>query len=405
MKKRIMFVDDESNILQGLERMLRAQRNEWDMAFAESGMQALEMMAQEPFDAVISDMRMPCMDGAQLLGEVKERYPHTVRFILSGYSDQELVMRSVGPSHQYLSKPCEPEVLKTTLADTFALRELLTSESIRTLVAGMTSLPSLPGVYSSVVEKLQSKNASIHDIGKLIEQDPGMTTKVLQLVNSAYFGLGRNIASPGEAAIYLGVEILKGLILCEGVFSQFDEKVVKRASLEAVRNRSIRVAASARKIARAEGASNVVADQAFLGGLLHDIGELIIAANSLDDYLHVCELAKQDELDIYKAEMQILGTTHAEVGAYLLGLWGIDDDVVASVAYHHNPSNFPNQQFTALTAVYVASSCLSAHSDASETGIFSDEDIAYLDSIGLADRLPVWQQLCSEPEEDAADVR
>jgi len=402
MKKRIMFVDDESNILQGLERMLRAQRNEWDMTFAESGMQALEMMEQEPFDAVISDMRMPCMDGAQLLGEVKERYPHTVRFILSGYSDHELVMRSVGPSHQYLSKPCEPEVLKSTLADTFALRELLASESIRTLVAGMSSLPSLPSIYNSVVEKLQSELASIQDIGKLIEQDPGMTTKVLQLVNSAYFGLSRNISSPGEAASYLGLDILKGLILSEGVFSQFDEKVVKLASLEAIRNRSIRVATSARKIAKAEGASDVIADQAFLGGLLHDIGTLVIAANSPDDYLRACELAKQDDLDIYDAEMQVFGTTHAEVGAYMLGLWGIDDDVVASVAYHHTPSNFPNQKFSSLTAVYVASTCLSAHAAASETGIFSDQDIAYLDSIELADRMPVWQELCSEPEEDAS---
>jgi len=401
MKKRIIFVDDEANILQGLKRMLRVQRDEWDMTFAESGVQALEIMEQEPFDAVISDMRMPGMDGALLLGEVKERYPHTVRFILSGYSDQELVMRSVGPSHQYLSKPCEPERLKSTLTDTFALRELLTSEPIRTLVAGMTSLPSMPGIYNSVVEKLQSEVASIHDIGKLIEQDPGMTTKVLQLVNSAYFGLSRNISSPGEAASFLGMDILKGLILSEGVFSQFDAKVVKTASLEAIRYRSIQVATSARKIAKAEGTSDVIADQAFLGGLLHNIGTLVIAANCADDYLRACTLAKQDDLHIYDAEMQVFGTTHAEVGAYMLGLWGIDDDVVASVAYHHTPSNFPNRQFSALTAVYVASTCLSVNFASSETGIFSDQDIAYLDSVGLADRLPVWQELCSEPEEDA----
>ena len=400
--KRILFVDDEANILQGLKRMLRGQRKEWEMSFAESGKQALELMEHDHFDAVISDMRMPGMDGAELLGKIKERHPNTVRIILSGHSDQELVMRSVGPSHQYLSKPCEPEVIKSTLADAFALRELLASESIRTLVAGMSSLPSLPTIYTAVVEQLQSEDASIHSIGNLIEQDPGMTAKVLQLVNSAYFGLGRHISSPSEAASFLGLDVLKGLVLSEGVFSQFDEEVVKSASLEAIRSRCLLVATSARKIAKAECASDVVSDQAYLGGLLHDMGILVMASNSPDEYVRACELAKQNDMDLYTAEKQVFGTTHAEIGAYMLGLWGIDDDVVASVAYHHKPSNFPNEKFSALTAVYVASTCISANTAPSEQSPFTNEDFAYLENIGLTNRLPVWHELCSEPEEDAA---
>ncbi|MGB5584428.1 MAG: response regulator [Gammaproteobacteria bacterium] len=400
--KRILFVDDESNILQGLKRMLRGQRKEWEMHFAESGKQALELMEHDHFDAIISDMRMPGMDGAELLSKVKEQHPNTVRFILSGHSDHELVMRSVGPSHQYLSKPCEPEVLKSTLADAFALRELLASESIRTLVAGMSSLPSLPTIYTAVVEQLQSEDASIHSIGNLIEQDPGMTAKVLQLVNSAYFGLGRHISSPSEAASFLGLDVIKGLVLSESVFSQFDEEVVKSASLEAIRSRCLHVATSARKIAKAECASDVVCDQAYLGGLLHDMGILVLASKSPDEYVRASELARQKDMDLYTAEKQVFGTTHAEIGAYMLGLWGIDDDVVASVAYHHKPSNLPNEKFSALTAVYVASTCVSGNTAPSDQSPFTNEDIAYLESIGLANRLPVWQELCLEPEEDAA---
>ena len=400
--KRILFVDDEPNILQGLKRMLHSQRREWDMTFTESGAEALDIMQDTAFDAVISDMRMPGMDGAELLERVKQKYPKTVRFILSGHSDQELVMRSVGPSHQYLSKPCEPDTLKQKLSDAFALHELLSTEPIRTLVSGMSSLPSLPNIYVAVVEQVQSKDTSIYDIGKLIEQDPGMATKVLQLVNSAYFGLGRHIASPSEAATFLGLDIIKGLILSQGVFSQFDEKLVKAASLGAIRNRSLQVAAWARKIAKAEGASTIIADQAFIGGLLHDMGGLVMAANEPAKYMRAVELANQQGIEMHEAETQVFNTTHAEVGAYMLGLWGIDDDVVASVAYHHKPLNFPNKQFCALTAVCFASASMSASIASAKNDKIGADCIAYLEAIGLADRIPAWQELCVDVEEDAA---
>ncbi len=401
MKKRILFVDDEPNILQGLKRMLRPQRHEWDMAFAEGGVQALALLAENPYDAVVTDMRMPGMDGAHLLNEVKSRYPDIVRFVLSGHSDQELVMRSVGPSHQYMAKPCEPELLKTNLAGAFALRKLLASDDLRAIVTNMTSLPSLPAIYGAVVEELQSAEVSLISIGKLIEQDLGMTSKVLQLVNSAYFGISRNVTSPAEAANFLGLDVLKSLVLAEGVFSQFDPEVVKALSLDAVKNRSLLVAKAARTIAKSENVDDKIVDQAFLAGLLHEMGSMVLAANSPDEYLRACELLKQEQIDLLLAEKRIFNTTHAEIGAYVLGLWGIDVDVVTAIAYHHNPSKFPDKKFSALTAVYVASTCLSENSRSANTGLseqplFTDEGMAYLDSIGMADHLPDWQALCLE---------
>ena len=112
MNKRILFVDDEPMILQGIQHSLRGMRAEWEVALANSGAEALETMAQAPFDVVITDMRMPGMDGAQLLDLVKVKFPRTVRIILSGQSDRETILRSVGPSHQYLSKPCDLDELK-----------------------------------------------------------------------------------------------------------------------------------------------------------------------------------------------------------------------------------------------------------------------------------------------------
>ena len=402
MKKRILFVDDEPNILQGLKRMLRNQRHEWNMEFAESGAAALEMMEKDHYDAIISDMRMPGMDGAELLEQVKQRHPESVRFVLSGHSDQELVMRSVGPSHQYLSKPCDPEKLKALLTDTFALHELLASEKLRTLVSGMTSMPSMPDIYRRIVEAVQSEDVSITDIGRIIEQDMGMTAKVLQLVNSAYFGLSRQISSPAEAANFLGMEVLKSLVLANGIFSQFDEKLIQKMSLQNHNIHSLAIAGAARKIAKAEGASPVITEQAFLGGLMHDMGMLLLATNVPEEYLAALALSKENQMGIIEAQKQVFGTTHAEVGAYMLGLWGIDDAVVTAVAYHHNPGNFPCKQFTPLTAVHAASIFISEKPMKTGLNTFEGKDLEYVESIGLAERLPAWQSLCEQPAEEAA---
>jgi len=144
VKKRILFVDDEPNVLQGLQRMLRPLRDEWEMTFVSSGAEALQRLAQAPFDVIVSDMRMPNMDGAQLLTEVMQRHPEVIRIVLSGQANQEVVMKAVGPTHQYLAKPCDPESLKALVSQTSALRGLLTDATLKGLVASMKSLPSLP---------------------------------------------------------------------------------------------------------------------------------------------------------------------------------------------------------------------------------------------------------------------
>lgn len=398
--KRILFVDDESNILEGLRRMLHSQRREWDMAFVQGGSEALELMEQQSFDAIVSDMRMPGMDGAELLGTVKERWPEVVRFILSGHSDQELVMRSVGPSHQYLSKPCGPDTLKEKLAGAFALRTVLGSESLRKLVAGINSMPSLPAIYHAVVQELQSEDTSIRKVGGLVSQDPGMTAKVLQLVNSAYFGLRRHINSPAEAASFLGLDIIKSLVLSEGVFSQFDETIVDAANLEAVRVHGLRTASIARRIARAELAGDTIADQAFLGGLLLDMGTLVLAANLPGEFLKARKLAEEERMSIWEAEQQLFGTTHAEIGAYLLGLWGIDDDVVAAVAYHHLPGKYPVTRFTPVTAVYIAGTLANASMQCDLQMQIESLDVEYVERLGLSGRLPDWLALGASPDKD-----
>jgi len=390
--KRILFVDDEPNILSGLKRQLRAQRKEWEMAFAESGEAALAMFEAAPFDVVVSDMRMPGMDGAELLSRVKERYPETVRLILSGHSELELVMKSVGPAHQYLTKPCDPDLLRATLRRAFALRDLLADEQLQALAAGMTTLPSLPTLYQRIVEVLQEPDASLAAVGEVIAQEPAMAAKVLQLVNSAFFGLRREVSDAREAVGFLGLETITALVLSVHVFAELKEAAADDFPIEGLWSHSLAVGSMAKQIALAETGEKRIGEEALMAGLLHDVGKLILRVNVPERYREVERTMASSNCDLLAAEQQTFGTTHAEVGAYLLGLWGLPNGIVEAVAFHHRPADCPSDGFTPLAAVHVANALEGATPSDHRARHPGEVDEAYLEQAGLADHLEGWRE-------------
>jgi HD-like signal output (HDOD) protein len=394
MKKRILFVDDEPNVLGGLQRMLRSMRHEWEMAFAAGGKEALDVLARESFDVVVTDMRMPGMDGADLLAKVMSRYPKTVRIILSGHSDREVIMKSIGPAQQYLSKPCDAEILKSTVVRACALRDLLANETLKGLASQMHSLPSLPSLYVELMTELQSPDSSITRVGEIISQDVGMTAKILQLVNPTFFGVRDHISSPAEAARLLGLDTIRALVLSVHVFSELDQIRVPGFSPDALWPHSFGVGNISQRISRTENQEHRVADESLMAGLLHDSGKLVLASNVPDQYAQALTLARSKNVPELKAEQEIFGTTHAEVGGYLLGLWGLPDSIVGAVAFHHCPSKWLGQVFSPLTAVHVANVLERELRDSGADVGMPVIDYNYLSKLGLADRPPAWRDLC-----------
>jgi len=351
------------------------------------------MLAQEPFDVVVTDMRMPKMDGAQLLTEVKERYPYVVRIVLSGHSDQEKILQSVRPAHQYLSKPAEADALKDTITRACAVRDLLSQESLKEMVAKIDALPSLPSLYAEIVDELMSPNASIQKIGQIIAKDLGMTTKVLQLVNSAFFALSRHISDSTQAVSLLGLDTVKALVLTVEVFSKFDQDKLAAFDIEGLWNHSMATGQLVRCIVRFEAADKQLLDDAYMAGLLHDIGKLVLMDNYPGQYKEVQMMLEHDHLTRADAEIQILGASHAEVGAYLLGLWGLPDPIVEAVAFHHRPQDCPAHTFIPLAAVYIANALQHVEAN-SRDDICEDScalDLAYLAELGLNERIEIWR--------------
>lgn len=383
----ILFVDDEPNILTGLQRTLRPLRHEWEMVFANSGPEALQILERQKVDVIVSDMKMPGMNGAELLQQVSEKYPDIVRIILSGYAEKDLILRVICVAHQYLAKPCEAETLKATVGRACALRDLLKNETLRRLVSQLTIVPSIPILYKQLLEELKTPDPSIKKISNIIEQDLGMTTRVLQIVNSAFFNLQRSISNTRDAVSFLGVDTITSLALSLGIFSQLRNEQ-HRSLIDQIWDHSVKVAELARLLAAYE-APHCVAD-AFTAGLLHDIGQVILAVNMPHEYEASRALMEREHLLRQAAETKVYGATNAAIGGYLLGLWGVPYPVVEAVAYHHDPSTYQSNSFTALTAVHVANAIVSN----AECDILANPeqyfDSEYLKHIKMWHKLPAW---------------
>jgi len=372
------------------------------MAFAESGQEALDILDGASFDVLVTDIRMPGMDGVELLENVRKLYPTVVRLALSGHADREAILRGVMLIHQFLSKPCDADTLKSTLSRSFALSDLLADERLQQLVSQMGTLPSLPSLYGETVDKLQSPDVSVSAVGEIISRDMGMSAKVLQLVNSVVLGVPQHISDPVQAVGLLGLEVIRTLVFSVNIFSQVDLTKLD-APLTSLWDHCVTVGKFARRIAETENDECKLANDAFMAGLLHDTGRLVLGVNLPKEYGSALALASKGELSMLEAEREIFGTTHSEVGAYLLGLWGLPNSIVATAAFHHKPMESLNNTFDTLTAVHVANALEHAARPTSRIDAASRLDVAYLAELDLAERLPAWQEICQEAIQQEED--
>jgi HD-like signal output (HDOD) protein/CheY-like chemotaxis protein len=383
LRTRLLFVDDEPSV-EGFERLLHPLRNEWTMEFVGSARAAQECIVRDHYDVILADVTMAGIDGAQLLAFTREHSPMTVRVAVSARQKQRLAMRCAGIAHLWLPRPCHPDVFRQAIARITDPRFRERTDRVMALAMQWERLPSVPEIYSDMIELLSDPDASLQDVGSLLERDLALTAKALHVANSALFGLAHRVSRPAEAAAFLGIDALKSLVLATDVYSQFAKAMPRGFPAARLSRRSRRVGAAARRIAQLEGGTRELLDEALCAGLLSDVGILVLASNRYSQFQEVVSL----ELPRGEAERQVFGATHAEVGGYLLGLWGLPPAVVAAVGFHQSPSDSPLDHFCATTAVHVAD-CLVSDSFSESAAPSLDRE--YLGRLRLLDRLPVWR--------------
>ncbi|HUP03341.1 MAG TPA: response regulator [Bryobacteraceae bacterium] len=382
--KRILFVDDEPYVRAGLMRLLYPLRHQWEMAFAGSGREALRRLEEAPFDVLVTDLRMPEMTGVDLLGIVRQRFPGITRIVLSGVADLEHTLRANALAHQYLCKPCDAVTLRSTLERARSMQQILEDAALRKLIAGIEKLPRAPTIYLEINAVLGLGESSAKDIADVLTRDIAVTAKLLQLVNSPLFGLHRRITSVVEAVTYLGIGTVKSLALSGAAFSEFRDPRLARFA-EQLSEHGLKVAALAREIANSSTLAGVTRDDCFAAGILHDIGKLILVDNRPAEFQECLRTACVRGLTSLEAEAQAFGVTHAEVGAYLLWLWGLPDCVTEAAAMHHRPGPSATG---AVLAVHAADALIHNRN-------CPELDTEALGLAGLMGQVPHWQQIMS----------
>ncbi len=374
-RKRVLFVDDELAILEGLQAVLRAQRREWDMVFALGGPAGLAELERTDFDVVVTDMRMPILDGAQLLGHVKRLQPKAVRLVLSGQTDMQTALKSSFAAHQFLAKPCSPEKLRAVVKRCSELNALLSAESLRMIAADVTMLPAAPTTYLAISRALADNNCSVHDVARIVEREASLCAKVLQLANSAFFGLPRAVSSVTQAATYLGLITIRDLSLAMEALSAAArvEHGLSAKAYEQFQLNALSVGLLARRLLAGDPRR---AEEAFVAGILRDMGHLVAPG----------------------------GAEHGALSAYLLGLWGIPHAVLEAVAFHEQPERVEHDALEVVDVVHLADRAL-GRMEPSPFQESSEVDLQRLVRLGLPeDKLAGLETLARQARDEAREM-
>lgn len=354
--KKILLVDDDQNILQSFKRAFRSMHSEWEIVLSDNMKSAFELIqADDSFDLIISDLRMNGLNGIDLLKKVKEASPDTIRFSLTGSTESSLLIEAASVCHRFISKPCEGEKLIALIKKSLLLREKLQNPDVRKSLCKLGVIPSLPKFYKEFCKEIQSLDASVAKLGTIIEKDIGMTAKVLQLVNSAFFGSREKVTNPSHAATLIGINGMRDIFLVAGFFNTFGKNdFPKILDIEGIWQHSLITANRAKKIATSEGLSQNDIDISYTAGLLHDLGIIALAATNRADYEKVIVLAQNENLPLHQAEKRVLAVDHATVGGFILDLWGLPHAISEIVTFHCSPPCDPSLKIKPLSIVYAA---------------------------------------------------
>lgn len=395
-KPSIVFVDDQNNILQGFRRSLRGLEDTWDIHYLIGGKETLRLMETMHVDIIVADTNMPGMRGTELLTEVRNLYPETIRLVLSGggsrSDDISILLRS---SHQFFSKPFDIEKLKSTVDRLLALRDRIGDDNMQKLVASVSKLPCSPRIYAAFKKEREASSADLDKLGGFIAQDPGLTAKMLQSLNSTFFGVNKAGIHPYKAAQSMGPGTINYLFDEDTHFHTLERSHPNYDFIGRTYKQSLHCALLVETLAKAENLPENLQNVAYTTGMLSMIGSAILAFGMADEYAKIVPGFKSVSSQL-AAEKKAFGVPSTVLGAYFLGLWGFPEATCDAAAYGPTPDKSALQGFSLTALVHVAQAMVQTDDfDAQKAQV----NLAYLEKIGVAGKLQKWHDI------DRDDVR
>jgi HD-like signal output (HDOD) protein len=391
MKRCIYLVDDQAPIVETAVLILRTIDPQWEITGFTDPFAALAAVRVKAPDLVLSDQAMPGMQGSQLLEAVRTISPTTIRVIMSGYVALNK-LSLITSAHQYIAKPFNTTKLRELIRRSFAAQERISEKGLQAVATSLRSIPSLPQVYHSLLAQLENHRNAVSEIAQMVDQDAGLSIKVIQLANSPLFGQDRLITTPTEAVMCLGTDILAAVVLSQSLFRHYQSVAHAEMDLRKIWHHCWETAYFAQHICRAKGLESKTAEEALLAGLLHEIGRFVLIDNFPDRYQRACDEARQTKTPLPPCLLKVFKTTPFQITAYLLELWGLPEDVIAAISAQDDPAAAQPPGFSLVSALYIADhiACRKSPPDSFPA---ADWDAAYFQSIGCAEDIAAWEKL------------
>ena len=391
MKKNILLVDEDALVLKALKRSLRRFKDQCNVYYAQSAKGALAQLDQDGIDVLITEVRLIDSDSELFLRSFLKRHPSAARIVLTGYTSSDAIFKFAGLAHQLLAKPWSDQTLIETIERADLISRMLADDGMKQTLNLIESFPTIPSVYLELTEKLKNNEASMEEIGAIIIRDPSLTIKLLQIVNSPYYGLPIPVTDPQKAVNLLGLDIVKGFVLSSGIFKQYEQSSIVCLQIDTLWQHSLKAANIVRQIAKRERLAKEIEEASFVASLLHDVGKIIIASNFPNEHREICSRTASGGLPFWHAEQLVLGVSHAEIGAYLLGLWGLPLTIIKAVQEHHRPNMDEHTQIDQTVLVHVANAIEKASGPPSRNPI-EDLNADVIARLNLGGSIAQWQQ-------------
>ena len=379
-------MDDEPTVLRAIQRGLRRQGDRWDVTFCSTAQEAMDVLRDESYDIIVSDVTMPNMDGIELFRELRSIAPDVVRILMSGTIQSDVVMSAVPVAHQFLAKPWSLQGLIEVLEKASELRELLSNRSVRGVVGKTSSLPSFPETYHALCRAVEDPNSTIYDVVAIVERDPGIAARVLHVTNSAFFAPSKSIATLNDAVRYLGVGLLKNLVLVAEVFSTVNPRDFPRELPATAVERDALL--TGQLVAKISGDI----EHGYVAGLLQNCGCLIFAARLSKQWGDVVADAVAKGRPIHEAETEAFGASHAQVGAFLIGAWGLPGAIVEAIARQFAPPPSTGHRVSLSAACHIAGQLVAEAC----RGIEPNFDAELVESLGDAFTPESWRDMAKK---------
>ncbi len=394
---KLLLVDDENLVLRAITRAIKSNEPDWEVETAHDGIEALELIKNGDFDCMVTDMLMPRMDGVELLSKARTNKPEMIRIVLSGQADNSIAFKAVQPMHRYLAKPCDATNLISTIENSTTTVRLIMDPALKQALGGLSSMPTLPRLYQEICAVIDDPNGKVEDIKDIVEKDPIITAKLLQVVNSALFAFSRRINSLEQAISLLGFSLIRSLVLTAEIINDRLQPI-QGLSADSLFTHSFQVGLIARVIGRYEKFNPDELEAAFTAALLHDLGKVVLLDRLPKKLEAAIELSQTERISIIDAERSIIGCDHAAVGGALLQMWGLPQETLEAVALHHSPALLTPGDELSLTNITFAANAIAKKIEFSVYKATMVERHGELPASNLISKFREWQKACARVE-------